>query len=103
MRMENWQLLEADNQAALANHISLPIPPASSKVAPEPETDWFGEELDERGAYWYDHFDFVPDDSVEDYVNNKWAENFKIESYEDAIEMLEGQGFELVNSNGKII
>jgi len=103
MRMENWQLLEADNQAALANHISLPIPPESSKIAPEPITDWFGAELEECETYWYDKFDWVPDDLVEDYVNQKWEDVSGIESYEKAIDILEGQGFELVNSNGKRI
>lgn len=100
MRMENWQIMQHENESGMANSISLPIPPKNRSVQPEPVKDWFGAKLEEHETYWYDKFDWVPDDLVEDYVNQKWADISGIESYEKAIEILEGQGFDLVDYQG---
>lgn len=100
MKMENWQIMQYERESGLSNSISLPIPDKRHSVQPEPERDWFGAELEERETYWYDKFDWVPDDLVEDYVNQKWEDVSGIESYEKAIDILEGQGFDLVDYEG---
>lgn len=109
MSMANWEIQARDNQRA-ADHISLPIPPESTAVEPETETDWRGEPLIDGLTYWFyayrinDHRIFVldDDDEVVDYLNETYSD-VAVKNYADAIPLMESELFQRITINDQIL